>query len=488
MEPHPELAQNEIFQTDGQFDIRKYQQFLTGPTANEELLLQLEQYYRDVVPRAKLMRQITAGTYVSDVELWQAYRDRTEQATVDYLALDLAQLVPGDVEVSDAEIREYYEAHAEEFEREPSARLSLAYISKTPTAADTAAALERARELRAEILGGVDFAEVARRESGDPGSREAGGALGRFGRGQMVPAFEEAAWELPIGEVSEPVLTPFGYHLIEVEEREGDEVEARHILVSLERSEESLDRLYTRADSLEDLAERAGLRRAARATEATIQSDVQVSEGNALVADVGSVTEALEWALDEMEAGAINSTAASPLFETEQAFYVAEAEAVSPAGRIPLPEAAPRIRRELILEKKRGRAREIGGQMVEEIRGGKTLEQVARERGIEVQTAGPFARLGFNPAFGQANAATGAAFGTPIGQVSDVVGTPLGLYLIRPTSRTEADRAGWEAQKEQQRQGEVMRVQQEVVTRWLEGLRERAEIVDNRAEVLQRST
>ena len=229
-----------------------------------------------------------------------------------------------------------------------------------------------------------------------------------------------------------------------------------------------------------------GARRAPRKQPS--RPDVQVSEGNTLVADVGSVTEALEWALEEMEAGAIDSTVASPLFETEQAFYVAQAETVSPAGRIPLSEAAPRIQRELILEQKRGRAREIGGQIVEEIRGGKTLEQVAQERGLEVQTAGPFTRLGFNPAFGQANAATGAAFGTPIGQISDVVETPLGLYLIRPTSRTEADRAAWEAQKEQQRQGEALRVQQEVVTRWLEGLRERAEIVDNRAEVLQRTT
>src|SRR5690606_16808107 len=94
--PHPELMQNELFQTNGQFDISKYQQFLSGPTANEDLLLQLESYYRTAIPRSKLMRQVTAGLYPSDAELWQMWRDQNETATVDYVLLNVATLVPGD--------------------------------------------------------------------------------------------------------------------------------------------------------------------------------------------------------------------------------------------------------------------------------------------------------------------------------------------------------------------------------------------------------
>jgi peptidyl-prolyl cis-trans isomerase D len=105
---------------------------------------------------------------------------------------------------------------------------------------------------------------------------------------------------------------------------------------------------------------------------------------------------------------------------------------------------------------------------------------------LQVQSAGPFTRIGFNPALGQANAAVGAAFGTPIGQVSDVVETTAGLFLIKPRERVEADREVWVAQKEQQRAIETMRTQQEALTRWMQNLRARAEVVDRRGEVLQR--
>jgi parvulin-like peptidyl-prolyl isomerase len=74
---------------------------------------------------------------------------------------------------------------------------------------------EKIDELRTQILGGKDFAHVARKNSLCPSGAE-GGDLGFFGRGRMVPEFEEAAFSLPVGQVSEPVKTQFGWHLIVV--------------------------------------------------------------------------------------------------------------------------------------------------------------------------------------------------------------------------------------------------------------------------------
>lgn len=484
--PHPDLMQQELFQTDGRFDIQKYQAFLSGPSANEELLVQLEQYYREAIPRSKLMRQVAASVYPTDAELWRLYQDRNETATVDYLSLDLAQLVPGEVAVTDSEVRSFYSENEEQFELPARARLSLAFLPKAATAADSAAALRKAQELRAEIAGGASFAEVAQRESADPGSKERGGDLGFFGRGQMVPAFEQAAFSLEPGQVSEPVATQFGYHLIQVEEKQDDQVRARHILIPVESSEESLDRLYTLADSLEEMAERGGVERAARALSLPVRTGVTVSERSPFVPGVGSVLEVVEWAQEEIAAGEGREKQASPLFETPSGFYVAQVESFSPAGKMELKEATPQIRRELTLQKKREKAREIGRQIAAEVRGGKSLEEVAAARSLRVRQAGPFTRLDMNPAFGQMNAVTGAAFGTPIGSVSDVVESTAGLFLVRPTARTEADRAEWEAQKEAQRRAETMRMQQQVIERWVESLRQEADIVDWRAQALRR--
>lgn len=78
---------------------------------------------------------------------------------------------------------------------------------------------EVARDLAEQIARGGDFAELAKQHSADPGTKGHGGMLGYFARGQMVPAFEQAAFELKPGEVSEPVQSKFGWHLIKVEDR-----------------------------------------------------------------------------------------------------------------------------------------------------------------------------------------------------------------------------------------------------------------------------
>ncbi len=486
--PLPQLMQQEIFQTDGRFDLQKYQRFISGPTANEQLLMQLEQYYRSVIPQSKLVRQLAAGAYVSDADLWRAWRDRHETATVEYVALDPARLVPREVTVSEAEVKEYYDSHPDDFKRPAEARGAVAYLSKGATAADSARALSRARELRAELVGGADFAEVARRDSADSASRASGGGLGTFGRGQMTPAFEEAAFSLPIGEISQPVKTPFGYHLIRVDERPGDQVSASHILIAFAPSEEETDRLYARADSLEALAEQVGLERAARATGAEVRPEVTISEGAPLIVGAGPALDALEWVRDEwFDQEAAERPAVSELFENAQSFYLVRPKGYTPAGKVPLAEAAPRVRRELALQKKRERAAAIGARLVAEVRAGKPLAAAASQRGLTVETAGPFTRAGGNPAFGGPNAAVGAAFGVPIGQVSEPVSTSAGVFLIRPVERTPADRQAWEAQKNAQRGAMEQQLQESLVRRWLADVRERAKIVDQRDKVLRSS-
>jgi peptidyl-prolyl cis-trans isomerase C len=79
--------------------------------------------------------------------------------------------------------------------------------------------LAKVQELRKKIVAGASFAELAKTESDDKGSGDNGGDLGSFGRGQMVPEFDDAAFKLPVGQVSDPIKTQYGYHLLLVETR-----------------------------------------------------------------------------------------------------------------------------------------------------------------------------------------------------------------------------------------------------------------------------
>jgi peptidyl-prolyl cis-trans isomerase SurA len=105
-------------------------------------------------------------------------------------------------------------------------------VSPKPTAAAKARARAQADSIVLELRGGADFATAARRFSHDPGSREQGGSLNWFRRGVMVPEFERVAFSLKPGVVSDPVASPFGYHIIQVERTQPAEVHARHILLT----------------------------------------------------------------------------------------------------------------------------------------------------------------------------------------------------------------------------------------------------------------
>jgi peptidyl-prolyl cis-trans isomerase D len=137
------------------------------------------------------------------------------QVKLDYLLLD-ANALAVESAISDDELSQHYTAESARF-TEPERRTVSHLLLTVPNEADAAAAEEVLRtinEIRARILAGEAFAALAKQLSADPGSAAEGGALGVIEKGVMVPAFEQAAFALPLGTVSEPVRTEFGYHLI----------------------------------------------------------------------------------------------------------------------------------------------------------------------------------------------------------------------------------------------------------------------------------
>ncbi len=123
-------------------------------------------------------------------------------------------------QITDAEVQEFYDGHPEFFDQgeQIAARHIIVSTQGMESEAEIAEARERIEAIRQELLAGADFAELAR-EYSDDGSALQGGDLGTFGRGQMVPEFEQAAFALEEGEISGIVQTQFGFHVIEVTER-----------------------------------------------------------------------------------------------------------------------------------------------------------------------------------------------------------------------------------------------------------------------------
>jgi peptidyl-prolyl cis-trans isomerase SurA len=147
--------------------------------------------------------------------------------------------VRGNVEVTSADVRKYYEENKEELPGRPE-EVELAHVVAYPVSREMVdEARSRMEAARSRIVGGESFETVAAELSDDP-SKSRGGLLGWFQPGDLDPDFEAAADSLELGEISPPVLTRFGYHLIEVLERDGDRFRVRHILALFDVSEEKV--------------------------------------------------------------------------------------------------------------------------------------------------------------------------------------------------------------------------------------------------------
>ncbi len=147
-------------------------------------------------------------------------KKRIEDMTNALLAQEfMRENVEAKVKVTDKEVKDYYENHKSEFTRPEQVRARHILIKVSPNADKKALAKakKKAEEIRAKALKGEDFAKLAEKYSDDPGSRGRGGDLGYFQKGRMVPEFEKAAFSLKVGEISKPVRTSFGYHIIKVE-------------------------------------------------------------------------------------------------------------------------------------------------------------------------------------------------------------------------------------------------------------------------------
>jgi parvulin-like peptidyl-prolyl isomerase len=186
--PPPQLAQSPELQTDGQFDPAKYQRFLASPSARQEgILLQLEAYYRDQIPKEKLFEQVASDVYVSDDRLWNMWRDTRDTAQMSYVAFRPELIGDNEVTVPASEIKEYFEKNKKDFEKPARAVVSVVSISRSITAADSAATRNRLLALRDRILKGEKFEDVAKAESSDSASAANGGSLRRGGKGRFVP-------------------------------------------------------------------------------------------------------------------------------------------------------------------------------------------------------------------------------------------------------------------------------------------------------------
>jgi len=248
-DPPKGIDREPSFQTDGVFDFAKYEAWLSTPeTYNIPLMVEYENILKTAkIPEKQLRVFISAGIHPSTLEA--KYRVLSRETNFELLNVQGKPNFFEDISVSQGSIDSLFKAEPDSFfVAEDLAKVNYVALPIAPSENDVESTYEYAKMLLAQIKEGADFAEIARNSSEDPGSAAQGGELGDYTpRGKWVTEFDNVAFALDSGKISEPVRSQFGFHIIQslgkrIENNE-EQVKARHILLVVNATSETIDSL-----------------------------------------------------------------------------------------------------------------------------------------------------------------------------------------------------------------------------------------------------
>ncbi len=410
--------------------------------------------------------------------------DRPEQRALQYLLVDDARLRRV-LTISEAQIAEYFASHANEFQRTEEVRASHILVRPAGDGEEaTRAAAARARALYARAIApGADFAALAREASDDPGSKDSGGDLGWFGRGRMVKEFEDAVFALETGEVSQPVESQFGFHVIKLIDRraagqqsldEVREVIRQRLAEGLAEGEGS-----RRAQALKEKIDAAKLTTAAQWQELAAADEVVSSN----VTPMFALTEAIPGLGRDPELLAEISMAKEGFVggprRSSRGWIVYRLAQVKKAGVLPFEEA-----RESAVEAiRRRRAVALLQQSVEGARQGAgpdDLPAIVARLGGRTQAVTDHRRGAAVPGVGVAPALEDAVFATPVGALTPVVAVgERGVAFARVQSKKEMDQAAFAREAASLRETMVQDEVQKVISAFISRARQDHKVTVN---------
>ncbi len=394
-----------------------------------------------------------------------------EQRRLRFVLIDVPAL-KASFTPSDADVQAYYDNNLDSYTEEVDLRVS--HILLRTQDAELAEVQAQAESIAAEARNGADFAELARRYSEDEGTREAGGDLGRITRGQMVPEFEGAAFALEQDEVSGPVTSMFGVHVIKATEKTGGATqtldEVRDSIVDMLQQESADARAGALAEAMSlEISEAADLEAAAarRGLEAQESGFAALGEpilGLGFSSEV--TTQAFQLAEGEV-AGPI-PTPTGPAFVTVtgiQAPYVP-----------PLEEVEARVRDDVIRRKAFVLAQERADAAAAILQDADDFAAAAEAEELAVNESGLIARGASVPGVGVDAQVEAVAFSLIAGETSDPVLTGNSAVVLHVHEREDADPAAFQTSREQLRSEMILERQNQFYGAYMENAKARIPI------------
>jgi parvulin-like peptidyl-prolyl isomerase len=333
--------------------------------------------------------------------------------------------------------------------------------------------LINANRIYEELIAGADFEQMAIDESGDPGSGSKGGDLGWFGKGAMVKEFEDVAFSGKIGEIQKPFKSTFGYHIIKVVDRSNKKYVVAKIVNPIKQSATTRDDRFNSAQDFVFLADKNGFDKEASLMGYKVQESGLFSADANSIPGIGINKRLVQFAFDN----SINSV--SEVYRVQQGFIVATISEVREGGIRPFDEVIDQIKPNTVREKKFDNAKLLAKDVRTKVNNDlRTVNQV--DDRLSVKNTGRFNAESSIPGIGKNYAFIETAFHSEPDVISDPIKGTAGYYLMKVVSKTEVDTSAYSLQSTTLRNNILQEKKQIIIAQWLNDLKTKADIEDNR--------
>jgi len=346
-------------------------------------------------------------------------------------------------------------------------------LLRLPTTKDSVEVWKKARELTQRAKKGEDFAKLAREFSAD-GSASKGGDLGWFGKGRMVKAFEEAAFKARVGEVVGPVRSQFGLHIIRVTGRSNREVKIADLFLSVKPSSQTRTAIRDQANDFSYLATHGDFDKEASLSKYQVAETPPFSKGT-VIPGIGFSDEVQRFAY-EKKLGDV-----SEALKTPTGYGVFKISEVKEEGVRPISEVKETIHPKVLLKKKIAKVGEYAKQIRSKVQPTDSLGVVSKlDSTLKVTKTGDFTPNAWLPNLGRDNDFIGRVLTLKAGEISQPFAGQRGYFIVKLLGRTEPDSARYQAQKKTLEDQLLQEKRNRYLGEWMNTLREKADIVDNR--------
>ena len=484
LENNPPIDIQRLFYENNVFNEERYRQALTTPGMID--WTPIEAWMKDYfIPRFKLQQYISMSSVVTENDIKEEFVKRNIEYTISAIHVTNLSVKDKVSKPTDEELLENYKSRLEDFKRDEKRHISFVSWPKSPTASDTLRVKQEALEIIMSYSEGDDFGALANIHTMDPGNQITpdsgkGGDLGWFGKGQMVPAFEEATFNAKSGSVVGPILTQFGYHIIKIDSiknkgKDGHQVKAKHILLNIDMGQNTRTDLRRSATLFSYDAQDYGFMAAQDTHSIKMQPSNYLGQGDIFIAGLGPFRSAVRWTFNA-DVGSVSD----PL-ETDDFYAVFTLDSISQEGIAPFEDVRSQVfagmERDRNIEASSNYANELkakvetGSSFKDLTENNKTLEYVPSDK---KKLSSSFISLG------KSEQLIGALLNSEKNSLIGPIKTNRGYGLVKILEISTFDSTNWNSQKNIIKT-DLNRIKETTnYQNWMANLKENAEIVDNR--------